>query len=375
MNILHICSDYAGTPLYRDLVESLDREGIKQSIYVPVRSKDLIDKYMSSDMSGAKYYYSHILNPYLRINYFGKINKVCEDVKTRVKYSQISLVHAHFLFSDGGVAYKLKKDTGLDYIVTVRNTDINVFFKYMIHLRKFGLKILNNAQKIIFLSPVYRNIVLNKYVPDKYRENIEAKSVIIPNGVNDFWLNNISQPKKIKEKNISLIYVGEFSRNKNIPIMLDVVDRLRKKGKETSLTIIGQYGDNVKRIQKLVTNRKKYIHSLPKITEKNELLFHYREADIFIMPSFQETFGLVYLEAMSQGLPVIYTKDQGFSGYFKDGEIGYSVNPKNSDEIVEKIEMIIDRYEEISTRCINEVKNFTWRSVASKHIGLYSKIV
>lgn len=40
------------------------------------------------------------------------------------------------------------------------------------------------------------------------------------------------------------------------------------------------------------------------------------------MPSHKETFGLVYAEAMSQGLPIIYTKNQGFDGQFPDGYVG-----------------------------------------------------
>lgn len=375
MKVLHLCSDYAGTPLYRDLVESLDREGVQQTIYVPVRSEDLINKYRNPNLLGAKYYYSYILNPYLRFNYFKKINKVYEDVKSKIEYNSLNLVHAHFLFSDGGVAYKLKKDIGLNYIVTVRNTDMYAFFKYMIHLKKFGLKILNNAQKIIFLSPTYKNALFNKYVPKKYREKLEEKSIIIPNGVNDFWLKNLSKTRKIIGGKIRLIYVGEFSKNKNIPAIVEVIDRLREKGKETQLTIIGQYGDNVNKAQKLVSKRNKYIQSFPRITEKKELLYQYRKADIFIMPSFYETFGLVYLEAMSQGLPIIYTKGQGFAGYYMDGEIGYAVSPNNTDEIVEKIEMVINKYEEISKKCINEVRSFTWELIALKYIELYKNVV
>ena len=43
------------------------------------------------------------------------------------------------------------------------------------------------------------------------------------------------------------------------------------------------------------------------------------------MPSRYETFGLVYGEAMSQGLPIIYSKGQGVDGYFKEGTVGYGV--------------------------------------------------
>lgn len=374
MKVLHLCSDYAGTPLYKDFVESLDRKGVQQIIYVPVRSEELINKYRNPDLLGAKHYYSYILNPYLRFNYFGKINKVYEDVKAKIEYSSLNLVHAHFLFSDGGVAYKLKKDIGLNYIVTVRNTDIYAFFKYMIHLKKFGLKILRNAHKIIFLSSSYKNTLFENYVPEKYLEELEEKIIIIPNGVNDFWLKNLFKPRKLVGEKIRLIYVGEFSKNKNIPIIIEVVDKLRKKGKETQFTLIGQYGNNVRKIRNLVNKRLNYIDSLPRITDKNKLLIQYRKADIFIMPSFYETFGLVFPEAMSQGLPLIYTCKQGFAGYYKDGEIGYAVNPKNPEEIIERIEMILSDYEQLSKKCINEIKNFSWELIASKYDKIYKEL-
>lgn len=374
MKVLHLCSDYAGTPLYKDFVESLDRKGVQQIIYVPVRSEELINKYRNPDLLGAKHYYSYILNPYLRFNYFGKINKVYEDVKAKIEYSSLNLVHAHFLFSDGGVAYKLKKDIGLNYIVTVRNTDIYAFFKYMIHLKKFGLKILRNAHKIIFLSSSYKNTLFENYVPEKYLKELEEKIIIIPNGVNDFWLKNLFKPRKLVGEKIRLIYVGEFSKNKNIPIIIEVVDKLRKKGKETQFTLIGQYGNNVRKIRNLVNKRLNYIDSLPRITDKNKLLIQYRKADIFIMPSFYETFGLVFPEAMSQGLPLIYTCKQGFAGYYKDGEIGYAVNPKNPEEIIERIEMILSDYEQLSKKCINEIKNFSWELIASKYDKIYKEL-
>ena len=102
------------------------------------------------------------------------------------------------------------------------------------------------------------------------------------------------------------------------------------------------------------------------------LLERYREADVFVMPSFFETFGLVYLEAMSQGLPLIYSKDQGFDGFYTDGRIGYAVNPSDTDGIADKINIIFENYEAISMNCIEEVHGFSWDAIASAYMGIYS---
>ncbi len=371
MKILHLCSDYAGTPLYQELVESLHKKGIYQVIYVPVRSEDLINKYRSNDLSEGQYCYSNILNPVLRLNYFKKINRIYRDVITRFDSSGFNLVHAHFLFSDGGVAYKLKKYFNLDYIVTVRNTDINTFFKYLIHTRKYGLDILSEAKRIVFLSPNYMELLINKYVPDNMRQQFKAKSVIIPNGINGFWLENLNKPGKFTGNKYSLIYVGEFSRNKNIHTVVKVIDQLVKEGKKTELTIIGQYGNDVVRIKRLVNKRNSYIKSVPRITDRNKLLHFYRGANIFVMPSYYETFGLAYLEAISQGLPVIYSRGQGFAGYYEDGKVGYSVCSNDTAEIVEKLELIAGRYDEISKTCIEEASAYSWDRIAAKYISLY----
>jgi len=92
------------------------------------------------------------------------------------------------------------------------------------------------------------------------------------------------------------------------------------------------------------------------------------------MPSYNETFGLVYLEAMSQGLPIIHTKGQGIDGYFEDGTVGYSVNPKDIDDIVEKIKMIIHNYNKISKNCYNLVDNFSWDKITQTYCNIYSSI-
>ena len=75
-----------------------------------------------------------------------------------------------------------------------------------------------------------------------------------------------------------------------------------------------------------------------RINELNEnFIKYFIESDIFVMPSRYETFGLVYVEALSQGLPVIYTRGQGFDGQIPDGEVGYSVKCNDVNEIAEKL--------------------------------------
>lgn len=104
------------------------------------------------------------------------------------------------------------------------------------------------------------------------------------------------------------------------------------------------------------------IRYIPK-QSKEELIKYYRNADIFVMPSYHETFGLVYAEAMSQGLPVIYTRGQGFDKQFEDGAVGYAVSDTDSIELRQKIESVSLQYKELSKKALMSVQKFKWNLI------------
>lgn len=109
--------------------------------------------------------------------------------------------------------------------------------------------------------------------------------------------------------------------------------------------------------EQLIKNGKGFV-SYKNEVSVSELIKIYGENNIFIMPSHHETFGLVYPEAMSQGMPVIYSEGEGFDGYFKNGFIGYSVDPNNTNDIARNIKFIVDNYEYISKNAINSYGKF-----------------
>ena len=117
----------------------------------------------------------------------------------------------------------------------------------------------------------------------------------------------------------------------------------------------------------------KFVQYYPQ-SPKEAVLEHLRENDIFVMPSFQETFGLVYIEALSQGLPIVYSKGQGVDGYFDEGSVGYHVNPKKPNEIAESIDKIVNDYSAISYRCLEASKPFSWNEIARVYSNVYKKI-
>ena len=373
MEILHICSDFAKQSIYNQLVTHLSKSGIDQKIYVPVRTKAEIDKNRNSELLNVEYQYSFILNKLDRLNYFGKISKTFKDLLAHFDVSKVELVHAHFLFSDGGIAYELYKRHQIPYIVAVRNTDLNAFFKYFIHLRKHALAILEHASQIIFLSEAYRFQLFDNYIPHHLKENFQKKSKIIPNGINKYWFTNEYFRVASEIDPHIILYVGDFTKNKNIQIIIQAVNQLIKQGETLKLQIVGGGGDYDAVIRKLASRYTNWIELVDRISDIEKLKSIYRNADIFVMPSKYETFGLVYIEAMSQGMPVIYSKGQGIDGYYPNGEIGYAVHSGNVNDLADKIQLIRSDYFNISNNCSKATGKFSWRTISMQYIELYNQ--
>lgn len=368
MKILHINSYYSVSKFYKNLYNKQKNNGLDIEVYVPVGNK--IENY-NYDFGS----YTKIVNNYNKFDrfiFYIKHKKILYDIKEKYHIPNFQLIHAHSLFSNGYIAYKLNKSYGIPYIVAVRNTDVNIFFKYAIHMRKIGREILKNADKIIFLSNSYRDTVMNKYIPDRLKDIIKDKIEIIPNGIDEFWFMNKGVEKKIKHtKKITILYVGGIDKNKNILTTVKAIKILMKKGYNIDFIVTGKIKD-YKIYKKLISNKFVYYNNP---IEKEELIDVYKKSDIFVMPSITETFGLVYAEAMSQGLPVIYSKNQGFDGQFKNGEVGFAVESKNELELSEKILQIIDNYFNISKTAIDNVNKFSWDKIENEYNNIYSNIL
>lgn len=366
MKILHINSYYSVSKFYKNLYDKQVNSGLDIDVFVPVSfafrcSEDEFGTYTTLSSNHTKYD---------RLIFHLKHRKIYTDIVSKYDIRTYSLIHAHSLFSNGYIAMKLKDQFQIPYIVAVRNTDVNTFFKKMIHLRKMGLEILKNSEHIVFLSRSYRDEVIQKYIPEIFKEIIFNKSSIIPNGIDDFWLENRGNIRKLPNENdLKLLYVGVVNKNKNIITTVKAIEILQTKGIKSKLTVVGRIEDESIYNQIKNLDYVNYIESKP----KEELLEIYRQNDIFVMPSIHETFGLVYAEAMSQGLPIIYTRGQGFYGQFDEGEVGHSVDCLNAIDISNKMIEIINGYQSFSGKCVDNVEKFKWFDVNEQYQNLYVK--
>lgn len=365
--ILHINCNYIGTTLHQIMIEKLEGLGYKNKVFVPTYDKRLSVIKVNSNVNVCECF-----KKWDRMLFDYKQFKIYRAIQREYDIKNFNLIHAYTLFTDGNCARKLSKKYGVPYVVAIRNTDVNDFFKLMPHLRKRGIKIMLDAKAIFFLSESYRKQVFEKYIPEKYREKLSKKVHIIPNGIDDFWFQNRPLLKeKNLDKEIKFIYAGRIDKNKNILTTQKALQKLENEGYKVSLKVVGKIVDQ-KEFERINRNRvTNYISAQP----KEKLIELYREHDVFIMPSFTESFGLVYAEAMSQGLPVIYSKDQGFDGQFSEGVVGYHVVSNDFNDISKQIKLLIRNYTEIYKNLISNSKKFNWNKICNNYSKIYRNIL
>lgn len=368
-SILHITNDYSGSKVYMNLIHELDELGVEQIVYHPIKDIKNTDKNkIDFKEKKSKIIYSKIINKTIdRILYRQKIHKILSDIEKKVDFSEISLIHAHTWYSDGGVAYLLSKKYNVPYIVAVRNSDLNVFYKYLFYERCFGKKILEESNKVITISQVYKDRLLKQ---QSLSDLIHGKVELIPNGVDPFWVSNITPKKdKIEPK---LIYVGKFNKGKNVINLILAVLFLKDKYPDIKLQLIGGGGSEQEKIKKLIKIHSDTLSYKDKISNKEVLCKYYQSNYIFAMPSKHETFGLVYIEALLQGLPVLYTQQEGIDGSY-DNSIGEKIENFSKYEIADKIEKIIDNYDQYDFNQQYIANNHNWKNIAKQTELLYSK--
>lgn len=361
MRILQIANGYLDNRLYPLLFADLAAKGAEQTVFVPV----------SSRLAASEEGNVHIVPCFDQLDralFFRKQKKMLSWLEKNLNLQEFDLTHAHTVFSGGYAARQLQKQYGIPYIVAVRNTDVNIFFKYMVHLRKTGVDILRHASKIIFLSPAYREQVLRDYIPLKDLEAIAAKSEIIPNGIAEIFFEQDAQPKTL-EGQLKLIQVGRLMKLKNPELTAKAAEILHGRGRDVSLTFVGGVQDDL--YHPLMD--KDYVNWFDNCPQE-QVIRHLQAADIFVMPSHIETFGLAYVEAMSQGLPVLYTAGQGFDGQFPEGEVGFAVSDSNPVQLADAIEKLVENYETLSKNAISGAKKFRWDTIGSRYMALYREV-
>lgn len=374
MHILHIPNDFIATKVHVGLFRELAAQGVKQTIYCPIRHTSLVGS-NAFEADGTDIVYDYVIKPHHRYFYHIKRRDVFCSLQEKVNLKDIDLCHAATMLTDGGLAYKIYRKYHIPYMVAVRNTDINGFLDRAPNTWLAARKILRNANIIMFISQALMDKFSNHNVIKPILPEIKDRMVLIPNGIDNYFLDHVKHsPRAIPKHNV--LYVGNFSHNKNVMRLCEAVWQLSKEQEfsDIRLTLVGGGGrDFDESLPVWIENHKEIVDFVGPIYEKDKLCEYFGTHSVFAMPSIHETFGLVYIEALSQNIPVLYTKGQGIDGLFTSS-IGEAVNPLSVEEIKAALTTILRNNEKYSNDGI-DFEMFRWSKIASKYISIYDQII
>jgi glycosyltransferase involved in cell wall biosynthesis len=156
-----------------------------------------------------------------------------------------------------------------------------------------------------------------------------------------------------------ILFVGVDWERKGGPVLLDAFRALRKTLPDVRLTIVGCSPDVHER----------GVHIVGRVPVE-ELDRYYRRASVFCVPTLNEPFGLVFLEAFAYGLPVVATRIGAIPEIVAEGESGYLVSPQNSVELAHALQLLLidpARCEQFGAfGHKSSVQRYSWEETGSK---------
>lgn len=368
LKILHISNGFCTSKVHSNLCRALDKKVGQQVVYTYIDDENKVgkNKFKSERTS---FVYDCILNSFVRKIYPLRVWWTSHCLEKRVNLADYNCIFATTLFSDGGVANRLYKKYNIPYIVAVRATDLTAYLKSKIYWG-YGREILLNAKRIILINKAneerLRTLEFSRPIWDKIKDKI----VIRPNGIDSYWLDHIHTTQSVNKYRIC--YVGTFIPRKNVLQLAQAVEALHAEFPEIRLDLVGSGGASEQQVRKFVEG-KPYIHMYGQISDKDKLVGIYRNNAIFAMPSLYETFGLVYIEALTQNLRLLYTKGTGIDGLLDN--VGEAVESPSVERIANGLRKLIKNYGHYDGLKKMDFSYFDWDVIADQYIEMFNSII
>jgi phosphatidylinositol alpha-mannosyltransferase len=201
--------------------------------------------------------------------------------------------------------------------------------------------------------------------------------IVIPNGIDVEEFNpKVPKVKKFLDNRLNILYVGRIEKRKGLIYLLKAYRILQKKFDNLRIIVVGDGDEMKKKCQDFI---KKYnLREVHFVGAKSgsELTSFYNTADIFVSPSiFGESFGLVLLEAMACGKPVVGFANQGYKQLLA-GKAGakFLVRPRDSKGLAKKIEIFVEDKklrEEMGSQNFKDAQEYSWQKVAERILKFY----
>jgi len=233
------------------------------------------------------------------------------------------------------------------------------FYRNALHVfyRSLGKKIFQKADRIVCVSNYERDLITRKRF-----EVDERKIVVIPNGIDLEEFRDLKKlSKRLRKHYRTILYVGRLEKYKGIHHLIRVLPKLDN---DIVLEIVGK-GPYKKSLVKLtsklgIEHRVRFFQNLP----RNELLQKYAEADLFVLLSKYEAYGICVAEALSCGTPCIVA-DTSALGEWIDNKNCFGIsNPINLEELVNLVN-------NVKGRSVKGLKLPDWDEITEKLVKLY----
>lgn len=218
------------------------------------------------------------------------------------------------------------------------------------------------ANKIVAVSFGVQEIVQN----DLTSKKVDVIHNGSPNGmVIDDFINSQYNKSEIREElNIlksDFVYgfVGRIVGDKGINELIEAFQVLNEEYKNTKLLLIGLYEEELDPLKKEIIEEIKNNQNIIELGFQKDVKKYLSIINVFVSPSYREGFGLSLLEANLMGKPVIATKVTGYTEIVTQGENGFLIPIKNSEELKNKMEWSLLNSEiilKMKDQCINIVK-------------------
>ncbi len=278
-----------------------------------------------------------------------------------IRKQRYDLIHAHFIFPDGIIAFLLWQMTGLPYLITAHGSDVpgynpDRFIQMHKVLSPLWRMVAGSSKKIVCLSR-FLEVLVKSALPS-------AKTIVIPNG---FDMRRFSADRK---KTGNILIITRMFKRKGVQYVLEAIQELDMDA-EVHIVGDGPYLNRLKQLAK-TTHANIYFHGfLDNRSEKfKELL---ENASIFVFPSESENFPLVLLEAMAAGLAIITTKNTGCEEVV--GDTGLLVDPGDTKGLRKALKTFLDspvlraQYGKMARKRLEE--HFSWEVVAGMYVEVY----
>lgn len=213
---------------------------------------------------------------------------------------------------------------------------------------------------------------ISRYFPGDYR--------IIPNGVDlDFFQSRAKPIERFCDGRLNVLFVGRLEKRKGFGFLLDAFKIVRAEVPQARLLVVGAFDDDDKKpfVEYVRRNRIHGVRFIGRVPEE-ELPRYYHTCDVFCAPSLgYESFGMVLVEAMAAGKPVVASAIPGYTEVVKSGAEGLLVPPGDSQALARAIIHLLNNpqlREWMGEMGRRKAARYSWRQIASEVLEYYQEV-